>query len=136
MKAYLYRSGFAMFPAYPSDSELLMKYREGDIVEVEIKKARNPKNHRRFFALLKLGFENQEQFTSPGWFREYVLIKAGHFDYCKAPDGSTMVRAKSISFAGMDELEFQEMYRDVSQVICEMCRVTPKVLEENLNLFT
>jgi hypothetical protein len=133
-KVYLYRSGFAFFPAYSSDTDILSQFKEGEIFSCEVKKARNPGNHRRFFALLNLGFEAQSNFTSLDWFREFILIKSGNFESCQTPDGF-MYRAKSISFAAMDEIAFRELYRTVSQTIIEYCKVTQKQLEDNLQLF-
>jgi hypothetical protein len=134
-KAYLYRSGFAFFPTSNADTEVMYQFAEGEVFSCEVKKARNYKNHKRFFAMLKLGFENQNDFESEGWFREWVLIKSGNFESCESPTG-VMYRAKSISFASMDEIEFRELYRSVSQVIIDLCGITQKQLEKNLNLFT
>lgn len=134
-KVYLYRSGFAFFPAYASDTDIISQFAEGEVFSCEVKKARNYKNHKRFFALLKLGFENQEQFSSPEWWREYVLIKSGSYESCETPEGY-MYRAKSISFSRMDEIEFRELYRSVSQVIIDLCGIDENVLENNLKLFT
>lgn len=135
MKTHLVRTGFVFMPADNRDNEILCQFAEGEVVEVEIRKARNYKNHKRFFALLKLGFENQDKFDSMGWWREYVLIKSGNFESCETPTGK-MYRAKSISFSRMDELEFRELYRSVSQVIIDLCGITQQQLENNLQLFT
>lgn len=135
MKTHLVRTGFVFMPADSKDSEILCQFAEGEVCEVEIKKARNYLNHRRFFAMLKLGYENQDMFDNFNWFREYVLIKSGNYDSCQTPDGF-MYRAKSISFSNMDELEFRELYKSVSQVIIDLCGIDEKTLENNLNLFT
>lgn len=47
-----------LIPATPETSEILQsKIRLGDVLVAEFKKVRNPAFHRRFFALLNLGFE-------------------------------------------------------------------------------
>lgn len=135
MKLYIYKSGFALFPAFTADMDLLGKMKEGEIWETDIKKARNPMFHRKFFALLKMGFENQNSFNAPEWWREWVTMKAGWFESCKAPNGETMYRAKSIAFDKMDDFEFSELYKAVSQVTIDVCKITEKQIEENLNLF-
>jgi hypothetical protein len=134
-KAYLYRSGFAFFPTSNADTEVMYQFAEGEVFSCEVKKERNYLNHKRFFALLNLGFENQDKFTSLGWFREYVLIASGNFESCESPTG-VMYRAKSISFASMDEITFRELYKSVSQVIIDLCGISQEQLEKNLNLFT
>lgn len=134
-KVYLYRSGFAFFPAYSSDSDLLSKFREGEVIEVDVKKARNPMFHRKFFALVKVGFELQTNFKAFEWFREWIEMKAGYFESCQAPNGEWMYRAKSIAFDKIDDIEFEQIYKDVSAAIIRECHVTQSQLEENLNLF-
>ena len=45
-------------------------------------------------------------------FREEVIVDSGHFDLVQTPAGVKKV-AKSISFANMDDLAFEPLYRDV-----------------------
>ncbi|MBJ9210630.1 DUF1367 family protein [Citrobacter freundii] len=50
-------------------------------------------------------------------FREWVTVQAGFFLEIVYPDGSRGRRAKSISFANMDEGEFQQVYKAVLNVL-------------------
>lgn len=45
-------------------------------------------------------------------FREEVIVEAGHFNLVQTPAG-VKKEAKSISFANMDDLAFEPLYRDV-----------------------
>lgn len=45
-------------------------------------------------------------------FREWVTIEAGHFHLVRTPDG-VRKEAKSISWANMDDSQFEPLYRDV-----------------------
>lgn len=45
-------------------------------------------------------------------FREWVIIEAGHFDLVQSPAGVKR-KAKSISWASMDDTQFEPLYRDV-----------------------
>lgn len=45
-------------------------------------------------------------------FREWVTIKAGHYHLVRTPDG-VRKEAKSISWANMDDTQFEPLYRDV-----------------------
>lgn len=45
-------------------------------------------------------------------FREWVTIEAGHFHLVRTPDG-VRKEAKSISWANMDDAQFEPLYRDV-----------------------
>ncbi|MRC26582.1 DUF1367 family protein, partial [Bacillus thuringiensis] len=40
-------------------------------------------------------------------YRSWVIVEAGHFDAIQLPDGTLKKHPRSISFANMDELEFQ-----------------------------
>lgn len=50
-------------------------------------------------------------------YREWVTIQAGYYTEHVYPDGSRNRRAKSISFAKMDELEFQQLYKSALNVL-------------------
>lgn len=50
-------------------------------------------------------------------FREWVTIQAGFFTIHINPDGSRWIRAKSISFANMDDAEFEGLYKSVLNVL-------------------
>ncbi|MGC0795423.1 DUF1367 family protein [Pantoea agglomerans] len=50
-------------------------------------------------------------------FREWVTIQAGYYTEHVYPDGSSNRRAKSISFANMDEIEFSQLYKSVLNVL-------------------
>ena len=50
-------------------------------------------------------------------FREWVTIQAGYYTVHLNPDGSRWLRAKSISFANMDDAEFEGLYKSVLNVL-------------------
>ncbi|TKI06391.1 DUF1367 family protein [Martelella alba] len=50
-------------------------------------------------------------------FRHWTIIEAGYFDAYKMPDGSVMKSPRSISFANMDDLEFNDVYRATLDVL-------------------
>jgi hypothetical protein len=50
-------------------------------------------------------------------YREWVTIQAGYFTEHIYPDGSRNRRAKSISFAKMDEVEFHQLYKSALNVL-------------------
>lgn len=101
----------------------------GEIVNVEAAIPRNPKFHRRFFALLNIGFDAWEpprkHKTHKGrivqknfdQFREDILILAGFYEQTFDLLGRMKIRAKSISFANMDEAEFEAVYSAVVDVL-------------------
>lgn len=44
-------------------------------------------------------------------FCHWVTVEAGYFDAYKMPDGSVMKYPRSVSFAKMDEMDFQALYK-------------------------
>nr|VUD28229.1 Protein of uncharacterised function (DUF1367) [Raoultella sp. NCTC 9187] len=50
-------------------------------------------------------------------FREWATIQAGFYDEYQMPDGSRRRNAKSISFANMDDSQFNGVYKSVLNVL-------------------
>ncbi|UAN55367.1 DUF1367 family protein [Serratia sp. JSRIV004] len=50
-------------------------------------------------------------------YREWVTIQAGYYTEHLYPDGSRNRRAKSISFANMDDIEFHQLYKSAMNVL-------------------
>ncbi|WP_431978942.1 DUF1367 family protein [Serratia marcescens] len=50
-------------------------------------------------------------------FRRWVTVEAGHYDLFELPDGSTLREPRSISFAKMDYLEFNDLYQAALNVL-------------------
>ncbi|WP_410015831.1 DUF1367 family protein [Sodalis sp. C49] len=44
-------------------------------------------------------------------FRHWVTVESGYYDAYKMPDGSVMKSPRSVSFAKMDETDFQALYK-------------------------
>lgn len=70
--------------------------------------------------LLLVGDKRAERLTIAKSFhayRRWVTVEAGHFDLVLLPDGSVIKEPRSISFANMDELEFNDLYRSAINVL-------------------
>ena len=50
-------------------------------------------------------------------YRAWVTIQAGHYHAIKLPDGTLQKHPRSISFANMDEIEFQQLYKAALDVL-------------------
>lgn len=119
--------GNALFPADQSTAEAVSKAKLGTVWRGDFKKARNPLFHRKYFALLNLAFDYwnpdlpeihgiraEKSFEQ---FRKDVTILAGYYSVETRLDGTARVNAKSISFAQMDEAEFENLYSATIDVI-------------------
>ncbi|HDT2442425.1 DUF1367 family protein [Raoultella planticola] len=152
-----------LIPATQETSDFLQsKCKLGAVLEAEYKLVRNPAFHRKYFALLNLGFDyweptggaisSNERKLVYGYakflatyggnesalldaaeqyldriaekragsisicksfdaYRAWVIVEAGHYDAIQLPDGTLKKHPRSISFASMDETEFQELYK-------------------------
>lgn len=158
-----HQSGF-LLPVTPESVDFVQsKIKLGAVLVAEFTKVRNPAFHRRFFALLNLGFEyweptggaisSNERRLVHGYakylmtfggnesalldaaeqyldrvaskrvtngislcksydaYRAWVIVEAGHYDAIQLPDGTLRKHPRSISFANMDETEFQQLYK-------------------------
>ena len=106
--------------AFDSDFEKAKQIPLNVPFEVKYTKKRNAKFHRKFFALVNLCYQNQEQYNNFEHLRKELIICAGHYDLIfDLETGQQKKEAQSISFAKMDETEFSKLYTDVLNVICD-----------------
>lgn len=113
--------------ATEADREIAKRLRIGQEVTVEVKTSRNGKFHRKYFALLNLGFEYWEtddrehkgRAVAKNFerFRKDVAIMAGHYDPVWNLAGEMRLEARSISFANMDDAEFETLYEATIQIL-------------------
>ncbi len=117
--------------AYKNFKTRLNKLEEGELCSIEAKLPRNSRYHRKFFAMLNLGFdawqpqrkhksykgrEVQKNFER---FRSDVLIAAGFYEQTFSLDGKLKLEAQSISFAKMEQPEFEEVYNRCLDVLLQ-----------------
>jgi len=121
------RAGVLM-PATEEDERKLGRFASGSLVSGEYRQVRNPQFHRKFFALLNLGFEAFEpEATHHGRivqkdfdrFRKDCIIQAGFYDLVANLKCEVRADAKSISFGSMSEDEFGRVYNAVANVILQ-----------------
>ncbi len=99
--------------AYESDYEKMKRIKVGDFLECEIKKPRNYEFHKKFFALIQMIFQNQERYNNIDDLREDLIVEAGFYTWRENFKGDRVKKAKSISFANMDDHEFSDFYSAV-----------------------
>lgn len=96
----------------PESEEDFAKVGEGEILRVEYRRPRNIRFHRKYFALLRVAFQNQDYYATEQQFRTALLIGLGWCDTFIRQNGEVLYIPKSLSFAGMDEDEFEKVYND------------------------
>lgn len=130
-------------PADTATEEFCQKIKLGSVIHADFKKMRNPKFHRKAFALFNLAF----QYWQPGEvsskhgvpeknfdrFRKDLTILAGSFHNVIRLDGSVRIEADSLSFGSMDEETFDKLYNNVLNVILKKIPILDKLTAEEVN---
>ena len=84
----------------------------GEIM-ADLKKNRNPGNHRRYMAFIKQTFDMQDDLDNIMTWRKYMQMKAGHYEAVVAPNGHTMYWPRTINWDEMEEIEFKHLFNDI-----------------------
>jgi len=95
----------------PMDNDLA-GISDGEII-ADLRKNRNVKNHRRFFAFIKMSFDMQDTFDSMEVWRKYITMKAGFFDEVINGEGKVLYWPQSISWDELDEIKFKDLFNKV-----------------------
>jgi hypothetical protein len=133
MKLFLVKQLNGTFKvAYDSDYEKAKKIKVNELYEVEIRQPRNIKFHNKFFALLELVYQNQEAYSNKDDMREDLTIEAGFYREVINLHGQTVKKAKSISFAKMDDFEFSELYSAFVNVVINWLKISKEDIAENI----
>ena len=121
--------------AYDSDYEKLKKIKVGDLLECEIRKPRNYKFHKKFFAMLNLVFQNQERYDNIDDLRHDLTIVSGYYTERVNIQGEHVKMANSISFAKMTETEFSNLYDSFLTQVQKYFHFDKEMVNENLEQF-
>ncbi len=120
-----------LIPVSDDDQTFVRQLKTGQVIRAQFRKSRNPHFHRKFFALLKLGFDYFEpepcRMMSTGQlftpeknfdeFRRWVTVRAGFYDVIGYPDGGVRVRARSLKFSSMSQEVFEQLYSAAVDVL-------------------
>lgn len=106
MKIPMLKQTGRLIPLDEEGEDVLRDIPHGDEVMVEIRRPRNIRQHRLFFALLTLVVRNTEAFDSVEDLRDYIARKAGWGHYSHDPDGVRTWHSASMSFASMPQDDF------------------------------
>lgn len=132
------RQGNALVPTDDRSSEAFSKVGSGDVL-VWIKKPRNPKFNRYFFAMVGVIFDNQSRYQTKDQLLDAIKIAVGHYDtVISARDSKPYLVLRSISFDNMDEMQFKEFVDRVMDVVAAQIipNLKPGDLRRELEGFT
>ena len=123
----LLKQAGTLAPADSETADFIYHLKLGQIIHADFKRKRNSKFHRKYFALLNFAYDHLEtgdheykgQAVEKNFdqFREDLTILAGYFTMVYRIDGAYRPKAKSISFAVMDDEAFEKLYNATINVI-------------------
>lgn len=106
----------------PADDQAQTELRRvpvGKLVQIEIKAARNPRQHRLLWSLLSLLAEHAD-FPSPEAALIALKMATGLVDHVRIDkDGTTAIVPKSISYSSMPQSEFAAWFESAIQVVTQ-----------------
>lgn len=122
-----------IIPAYDSDKEKLKRFKAGEPFFAEVTMPRNLRFHKKFFALMNMVFENQEVYKNLDDLRYDLTVEAGYFEEYVSFQGEVVRKAKSISFAKMDDTAFAEYYEAVLLTIVKYFHFDKQDIIDNID---
>jgi hypothetical protein len=129
MNFKLVKTGIWFKAAFDEDYELIKRIPQGAIIAGKTEKQRNYQFHRKLFAVLKIGYDNQELYDNMELYRARVLIAAGHCDIIMLESGHANFIPKSISYEAIpDDHEFGILYNKVVEKVAQFLNVTNQEL--------
>lgn len=131
MEIFVVKTFQGLKPSFESDREQYDKLKMNEKYKAVITKPRDIVNHRRFFGLLNLCYANQERYDNFEDFRYVMILKAGLYKIIETEKG-VVFRPKSISFVNMDELEFEDLYSRMIDVVIKTIGITSEQIEQEI----
>lgn len=115
---------YGLVPLYDSDYDLKKRLRVGSVVKCKVSNPRNYEHHKKFFALVRLTFDNL-----PSNLAEYFKVHneedmlrrfkrdLGYFKTSLNERGEKEIEYKSISFSAMEQHEFERFYNQCIDLV-------------------
>jgi hypothetical protein len=101
--------------------EIVSKIANGEIVQLEIRRPRNIKHHRMYWALVTLVHENLdgERYKTPDDFHAALKVAAGIGTRIVLPNNEVVMIPGSIAFHKMDQTEFATVYDRICDLVAK-----------------
>ena len=124
MDIYCRVTPYGLVPLYDSDHDLKQRLRVGSTVRCRVSLPRNYRFHKKFFALVRLTFDNLPLPLVERWNvrSENDMLRRfkrdlGYYSSTVNDLGEREIEYRSISFSAMDEQEFEKFYDDCVNLV-------------------
>lgn len=124
MEIFCKVTAHGLVPLYDSDYDLKKRLRVGSVVKCKVSNPRNYEHHKKFFALVRLTFDNL-----PSKLAEYFKVHneedmlrrfkrdLGYFKTSLNERGEKEIEYQSISFSAMEQHEFERFYNQCIDLV-------------------
>ena len=121
MKTILCKHGSSLVAEDADSLDALARIKDGSLVLVEVRRKRNLKHNRLYFALIKLVHENMEdrQYPTPETLHEAIKVACGLRTEFTLPNGVVGFIPGSIKFGEMTQDDFDRFYNRVCDIVCQ-----------------
>lgn len=136
MKVKFTKVSGILAPFGPDAEAWMSATKAGQVIEVDATRPRNWQFLKKYFALINYAYENWDipeidAAKNYSEFRSDITILAGYYDMVVRVDGSVKPKAKSISFAKMEQQEFDALYSKTLDIL--LAKILPSHTEEEIN---
>lgn len=115
---------YGLVPLYDSDLDLKKRLKVGATVKCKVSNPRNYEHHKKFFALLRLTFDNLPTHLAQQWqvHNEGDMLRRfkrdlGYYTSAINERGEREVEYQSISFSAMEQHEFEHFYNQCIDLV-------------------
>ena len=136
MKGLHKRTFSAWEPIDEQAKKIFKRFKVGELADLEYTATRNIKFHRKFFAVINLTFQNQDDYDNDLFFRKALTIEAGYYHWIPLMDGTKTKEADEIKFTKMDDLVFEDLYSKVFDICLKILGCKSEELELELLKFS
>jgi len=105
-------------PIDEKGEDVFAKIALGEEFTADVKRPRNIQHHRKFFALCKMVADNTDMVRDSDELVFRLKIATGHCRESMRNDGVVLYEPQSISFASMNQDEFNIFYDRCVDIIC------------------
>ena len=130
MQVLLTRSISGLKAADHLAAEELSRIKLGQEVRCEIKRVRNPKQIRLYWALIDVCWHHQDRYATKQDLSDVIKVAVGHADEVTTRTGRVVARPRSIAFGNMPQDAWEDFFSRVIEFVCQ--RIIPGTTDEDL----
>ena len=115
---------YGLVPLYDSDLDLKKRLKVGSVVKCKVSNPRNYEHHKKFFALVRLTFDNLPSNLAEYWHihNEEDMLRRfkrdlGYYTSVYNERGEREIEYQSISFSAMEQHEFERFYNQCIDLV-------------------